>query len=43
MLPERVPGVHRYGNIKLSQSISKKAKKVQGKEFDDMTLDYFRT
>ena len=43
MLPERDPGVHRYGNMKLYQSISQKAKKAQGKEFDDMTLDYLRT
>ncbi len=40
-LPERDPGEHWYDSIKLSQSISKKAKKAQTEELDSMALAHF--
>lgn len=40
-LPERDPGEHWYDDIKLPQSISKKAKKAQTLELDSMALAHF--
>ena len=40
-LPERDPGTHWYDAIKLSQSISKKAKKRFKSELDLFTLEHF--
>ncbi|MBR2070036.1 MAG: hypothetical protein IJ981_01280 [Clostridia bacterium] len=40
-LPERDPGKHWYDSIKLSQSISKKGKKEESRQFDDLTLQHF--
>ncbi len=40
-LPERDPGDHWYDDIKLPESISKKGKKAQTKQFDDLTLSHF--
>ena len=40
-LTERDPGVHWYDPIKLPQSISKKAKKVNSNELDELTIKHF--
>lgn len=40
-LPERDPGEHWYDDIKLSESISKKAKKAQTSKMDELTLAHF--
>ena len=40
-LPERDPGEHWYDNIKLPQSISKKAKRAQTADFDVLAADHF--
>lgn len=41
-LPERDPGTHWYDSLKLSQSLSKKAKKGQSGRMDQMVLEHFR-
>ena len=41
-LPDFDPGKHWYDDIKLSQSIFKKAKKAQGPAFDEIALDYMK-
>ena len=41
-LPDFDPGKHWYDDIKLSQSIFKKAKKAQGPAFDEIALDYIK-
>lgn len=40
-LGERDPGEHWYDSIKLSSSISKKGKKVQSPQFDELALKHF--
>ena len=40
-LSERDPGEHWYDDIKLVSSISKKGKKAQSSEFDELTLRHF--
>ena len=40
-LAERDPGEHWYDDIKLKESISKKGKKAQEKDFDSLTLEHF--
>ena len=40
-LAERDPGEHWYDDIKLVSSISKKGKKAQSSEFDELTLRHF--
>ena len=40
-LPERDPGKHWYDDIKLSSSISKKAKKASSAKMDALTLAHF--
>ncbi len=40
-LPERDPGEHWYDDIKLPESISKKGKKAQTKQFDEFTIAHF--
>ncbi len=40
-LPEREPGEHWYDHIKLNQSISKKGKKTQEKDFDALAVAHF--
>ncbi len=39
-LSERDPGKHWYDNIKLKESISKKGKKAQEKDFDTLTMEH---
>ena len=41
-LQERDPGTHWYDDIKLKESISKKGKKVETKQFDDLALEHFK-
>ena len=41
-LPERDPGAHWYDGIKLAASISKKGKKQQTPELDEMTEEHFK-
>ena len=41
-LQERDPGTHWYDDIKLSESISKKGKKAEEKQFDDLALEHFK-
>lgn len=40
-LPERDPGEHWYDHIKLSESISKKGKKIQTGELDELAIEHF--
>lgn len=40
-IEERDPGVHWYDSIKLKESISKKGKKAQSAQLDDMALKHF--
>lgn len=41
-IADRDPGVHWYDSIKLSQSISKKGKKVDTPQMDSMTIEHFK-
>ncbi|MDO4501271.1 MAG: hypothetical protein Q4B60_08405 [Erysipelotrichaceae bacterium] len=41
-LSERDPGEHWYDSIKLSESISKKAKKNDSSRFDELTIKHFK-
>lgn len=40
-LAERDPGMHWYDSIKFKESISKKGKKAQTKDFDALALEHF--
>ena len=40
-LSERDPGVHWYDSIKLPESISKKGKKAQERDFDALATEHF--
>jgi hypothetical protein len=40
-LPERDPGKHWYDHLKLPQSISKKGKKAETQNFDDLAIEHF--
>jgi hypothetical protein len=41
-LNERDPGEHWYDSIKLTESISKKGKKAQEKDFDGLAMEHFK-
>ena len=40
-LSERDPGEHWYDHLKLPQSISKKGKKAETQNFDDLAIEHF--
>ena len=40
-IPERDPGEHWYDSIKLPESISKKGKKAQERDFDTLAIEHF--